>query len=381
MAEKLSEATWTDFAKKQKLALDDKALVKALAGFDKAGDGKAEARLAALDEVVEQLKKQVAALAKVKKQLGDKPFAAAKDKLFEIMDSAEKLQKELRQPPPAEAEEEDSPVLLTTAMVPLLRVLQKGEVQMHALIAATSKRAAVLIMRRSISPTRRKLLAEYLQEKSGIKYIVADVAGRRGEVDFLLDSPVAGMAKKLRQALLDQTGVRTKVFVQFGDETETDEGDEADRLERAAQTAAAAAAEVPSARAAPGVAFTQTRLAWDKTRQKVQSELRKLEASILAICKDEPDVAQIAAGTRNLYTVLDFLDERLIDKLDEALNAADPATRKQRNDEAREIVEEYVDFVESEDLMQDIDDNGFTSVEIKSTLTASLKAIGQRLRA
>jgi hypothetical protein len=39
MAEKLAESTWTGFTRKHKLELDDKALVKALAGCDKSERG------------------------------------------------------------------------------------------------------------------------------------------------------------------------------------------------------------------------------------------------------------------------------------------------------------------------------------------------------
>jgi hypothetical protein len=149
----------------------------------------------------------------------------------------------------------------------------------------------------------------------------------------------------------------------------------------ASTPAAAAPAAASAPGAAPNVAFTQLRLAWDQTRKKVQAELRKLETSILALSKEEPDFDQIAAGTKNLYLMLEVLDERLIDKLDAALVAADATARQALHEEAREIVGEYVDFLDSDDLMQDIDGNGFTAVAIQSTLSASLKLIGQRLAA
>lgn len=130
----------------------------------------------------------------------------------------------------------------------------------------------------------------------------------------------------------------------------------------------------------PNVAFTQSRLVWDQTRKKIQAELRKLETAILDVSKEEPDYAEIAAGTKNLYLMLNVLDERLMDKLDEALNASDAAARQALHNEAREIVGEYVDFVEGDELLQDIDDNGFTAVAVKSSLTASLKLMDQRLK-
>jgi len=78
MAEKLTESLWTGFTKKAKLDLDDGPLVKALAKFDKTDEAKPEPRLAALEDVVDQVKKQVVALTKRKKELGDMSSARSR---------------------------------------------------------------------------------------------------------------------------------------------------------------------------------------------------------------------------------------------------------------------------------------------------------------
>jgi hypothetical protein len=138
----------------------------------------------------------------------------------------------------------------------------------------------------------------------------------------------------------------------------------------------------PKVAAATGakVVFQQTRLTWDSTRKQVQVDLRKLEEAILAQCKDQPDLQQIAEGTKNLYNILEHLDERLMDKLDDALNAATPEARAELHEEARTIVDEYMDYVKGEELFEDIDDNGFVAVEIASTLNASLGTMAKQLR-
>ena len=82
-----------------------------------------------------------------------------------------------------------------------------------------------------------------------------------------------------------------------------------------------------------------------------------------------------------MFGLLEHLDERLMDKLDEALNAADAAQRQRLNGEARSIVSEYIDFVRTEDFMQAVDDNGFVDVAIFSKLTRQLAAIDQQLEA
>jgi hypothetical protein len=420
MAEKLAESTWTSYTKKQKLELEDKALLKALAGFDKAENGKPDARLAALDEVTEQIRKQVAALVKVKKQLGDKPFGAAKDKLQELLQVAEKLQQDARQaslaekapaaakkpnPPGAEDEEPDSPALLTTAMVPLVRVLLKGEVGMHALIAVAPKRAAVLIMRRSISASRRKLLAEYLQMTSGLKYVAAEVTGASGLLEFALDSASAGLSKKLRQAVLDQTGLRAKVFVKFGDDTETAEADDenADGAAAGADGATAGAADSGGDRAASegaggtaaGAAgpartaagddaakvahYQECRAIYAKARSQLQSNLQKLEKTVSDMCTIEAgyDPGDAAERAASVHRVLDVLDERLLHTLDRA--AAEPARRDRLEQEALDIIDTYLEYATGDPLVAAIDDNGFVAVGIRRSVVDALSEVARRL--
>ena len=93
MAEKLSD-TWTTFAKKQKADLDDDALIKVLGKVDKTDASKPELLREALKDAVDLLKKQVVNLAKRKKELGDKVFGEIKDKLYDVLESAERLQKD-----------------------------------------------------------------------------------------------------------------------------------------------------------------------------------------------------------------------------------------------------------------------------------------------
>jgi hypothetical protein len=230
MAGKLSESAWSGFLEKHKLELDDKALVKALAAYDKTDDSKPQPRLKSLEEVIKQVPEQVKALTKRKKELGDKPFGLVKDELYALLDEAEALLKKTRAAIAASDgdEEPDTPVLLTTKMVPLLRELRKGEVRMHAMICTAGKNTAVLIMRRAISPSRRKLLAEAVDAKGGMKYIVGECMFENKALTFVVTSPAAQLAKRLRQALLDQTEMRIKVRVrgEGGVEDEDIEGDD-----------------------------------------------------------------------------------------------------------------------------------------------------------
>lgn len=133
------------------------------------------------------------------------------------------------------------------------------------------------------------------------------------------------------------------------------------------------------------VVYTQTRLAWDQTRKKIQADLQNLEKSILAVCLDaeldekELDFSTLAADTKSLYTILDKLDERLIDKLDDALNAATPEKRSKHQAQAAKIVKEYLAFVEGDELMQAIDNNGFAPIAVRKTAQSALQLLASKL--
>ena len=221
MADKLSKDLWTSFLKKQKLELDDAALLKALERYDKTDAKKPEDQLDALQALIDLVPKQVAALVKRKKELGDKPFAALKDKLYDIETLAQQLHKAAE----AAAEEPDTPALLSTKMLPLLRNLRKGGVRMHAMICTAGRNTAVLIMLRAISPARRKLLAEAVDAKGGMKFIVGECLFENKALTFVVRSPSAALAKRVRQALLDQTGMRFKVAVR-GDDGDDEDGED-----------------------------------------------------------------------------------------------------------------------------------------------------------
>jgi hypothetical protein len=123
------------------------------------------------------------------------------------------------------------------------------------------------------------------------------------------------------------------------------------------------------------VALQKARLDWDTTRKAVRQELKQLEQAILEACSEEPDFAEIKANTKNLYVMLDTLDNRLGDTLDEALNAEPPEVRAAKQTEAVKIAEDYLEYVHDDDLLNDIDDNGITRVRIRTRLMATLHEI------
>jgi hypothetical protein len=108
-----------------------------------------------------------------------------------------------------EENEEETIELLSTKMLPLLKLAMKGE-SMHALVASAGKEVAVMLSRKPIPPARRRLLAERLDASGGVKFLSGHCAldPETRATTFVLLAEVAGMAKKLKRALLKQTGLK-----------------------------------------------------------------------------------------------------------------------------------------------------------------------------
>jgi hypothetical protein len=259
MAEKLSESSWTGFKNKQKLDLNDALLVKALAVFDKTKESEPEPRLKALEELVKQIPEQVKALTKRKKELGDKPFGEAKDKLYGLLDAAESLQKDTRltvdkaqrdakatekKGGPSEEDDEESPALLTTKMIPLIREVRRGELVLQSLIALAGKETVVLLSRKAISPARGKLLKEQMTKPSGLKFIRGECLFEENALTFVVQSGAAGLAKKIKAALLTQTDLRLKVRVRGENPDDVDEDLEDEETKTGTATKATAASDM-----------------------------------------------------------------------------------------------------------------------------------------
>ncbi len=226
--------------------LKDAPLLKALAAFESAKD--AEARLAALDEIEKQaelLHKASKADKEVTAYLDEARKAAAKERrLAEAEVEA------------AEDEEEDSPALLTTALLPLLRQVRKGAA-MKAMVALAGKGTAVLLAKRSIAPARRKLLQEYLGGGAA-KFATGECVWEENAHTFVLQTAAAGLAKKIRAALLEQTNMRVKVRVRGESPDDIDDDGEAPEHEEEEANGAPAAAAAAASEPAPAQAAHDT---------------------------------------------------------------------------------------------------------------------------
>jgi hypothetical protein len=157
------------------------------------------------------------------------------------------------------------------------------------------------------------------------------------------------------------------------------------RHELAARAAPAASPHAPPA-PQPAVAeatgkqvvFTQSRLAWDAARKKAHDEIEKLKDSIRVVYRGEDDFTQVEASLAKLDEVLRRLDERLITKLDEALNAG-PEERPRLNGEARKLVQDYKAYLTSDELVQSLDNNPFVPLTVHKTLLTTVSVLEKKL--
>ncbi|MBV8379395.1 MAG: hypothetical protein JO369_01345 [Paucibacter sp.] len=326
MPEKLlTEAEWKKFSKGRDLK--DAALLKAMAGYDKARTPEAQLKALPLIE------KEVELLRKAGK--GDKELVAQLDSMDKALERETKAVKAAeKQAQESEAEEGDeAPDLLTTKMIPLLRQVKKGE-ELPVMVASDGKKVAVLMSRRAISPSRRKLLQDYLAGSGALKYFLGTCLFEENAYTFVLKTQAAGLAKKLKAGLLEQVNLRLKVRVR-GEQPDDvdDDGEEAppDELEAhenvakaAAAAAAAAAASAAAAAAAPAPGEADPLEAeyekrWAVLERRVQAALRQGSA-VASKIRAVADFVSAKGSAKQFKAALQGMDslEKLLEAPPEA---------------------------------------------------------------
>jgi len=289
MADKfLTEAEWKKFAKGRDLK--DTALLKALAAFEKAKEPDDQLKALALIE------KEADALRKFVK--GDKDFSAQLDGIDKAIGKEEKAAKAAQKEAEAkesESEGEDAPDMLTTKMIPLLRQVKQGE-EMQVLIARGSKEVAVMMSRRSISPSRRKLLSDYLAEGTP-KFDKGVCIFEENAYTFVLETQASGLAKKIKAALFKQVELHLKVRVRGEEGDLDDDGEEAvDELEHEESTGSPQAKTEPTIPEPPPLV--------DPLKAQFDKRWADLEPQVLAVLKTG------AGDASKIRAVAEFVREK-----------------------------------------------------------------------
>jgi hypothetical protein len=417
----LSDAAWKEVLAKNK-AVKDNGMLKALADIKKLGDDDHDNAQKILDDVVKltaQLKKSKdtassPAVAKFLAELSSAADVAMRDIAKAKAEAEKKARAEAEAKKQAEKksgrdgdedDEEESPALLTTKLIPLLRQVNKGEM-MHVLVARAGKQVAVMMSRKPIAAARRKLLADELGVSGGVKYFTGHCVKEEGATTFVMKSEVAGLAKQLKLALLNQTGMRIKRLSCRGEDGETDddleEGDDDQMVADAGKDDGvprfvpgvdvkereSGGEDVP--KFVPGVdieprpspALASAPQEWDGTREMLQRNINALKRAIQAQTADQGDklVDEINGHLQKLDRILGKLDRRLADSLANAAATRDPAGRREALQESKAILAEYIRYVGSEPLIDHLDSNPFgVKTELKATLSSSLTKLARAI--
>ncbi|HEY4082485.1 MAG TPA: hypothetical protein VGM81_17475 [Burkholderiaceae bacterium] len=318
MADELTASAWKGFLKKLKPEpeLDDSVLLKALAALAKAADGKPE-QLDALDELTAALDKQGKVLSAAKKALGDKTHDAIRKQLEELANETRVRHKETEKviaalKAAATEEDDESPTILTSKMVPLLKEVRKPDVVMQALVAVAGKETVVLLSRRAISPARGKVLKEAMKTPSGIKFMRAECLFEKNAVTFVFENVVGGLARKISAALLEQTGQRVKVRVRGEDPAEVDEDLDAPDPVPEASSASAGPVQTPTPTPTPTPTEPDPlRTRYERRIEALQPDIAKLSQTadtpnagkaraLLAFAQEKAEAGTYAAALRAL---------------------------------------------------------------------------------
>jgi hypothetical protein len=130
------------------------------------------------------------------------------------------------------------------------------------------------------------------------------------------------------------------------------------------------------------VALQKSRLAWDAARKRVASEIEAFKQEVRTALAGDPDEDEFIDALDDLDEILDNLDERLIDTLDDLLaESAESEARKDLLDEARARVDAYQAYVDSEPLVGRLAGPtvGGLNLTVGPTIVSTLKVLRANL--
>jgi hypothetical protein len=148
-----------------------------------------------------------------------------------------------------------------------------------------------------------------------------------------------------------------------------------------------AAPQVGSTAGSSLVALQKSRIAWDNTRKAIQIQLKALEAAVVQAVhahnadpasEDEYDEGELTRNIPKLYTLLDKLDTRLIDKLDAALNA-EPDQRLALQHEAGGIIKDYQKVLAGDPTLTLIDNSKLLPSPIRPIVEKTLSVLATQI--
>lgn len=374
----LTESGWKTAAAKFKIKSNE--LQKALADYDKIEDEEHDDLL----EGIAEIRKHALALKK-SKDVASAP--AAFKYLAELLAA---LEAELRDVSKAKAEtdkgEADAKKRASQAKVAedegdededeeeeedeeyekaLLTAFQKlkgaKDVTFEFIVCDAKPHCAVMIAKK-IGAKHKASLSEVTGSKRFLHTGLCRM--ENGKFRFEMEKPVAGLAKKLQDAIKHHTGKKLPILV--GNESADDEEERT-------------AAPIPRL---PKAELSKAPEVWHSTRDLLHNNISALKTAVRKQCASEADefIDQINGNLERIGGVLDKLDTRLADSLSKAHGANDTSSRKAELQKAKAILAEYINYVKAEPLITHIDSNPFgVKTNLKAILSGSLTHMAQAM--
>ena len=126
--------------------------------------------------------------------------------------------------------------------------------------------------------------------------------------------------------------------------------------------------------------FTKARTAWLVTRQKVESDINKLQDEFLSSFKGHAKASDLEKGFRSrVEAVLTSMDEELAHTLDAATKVSDPSQHANLVQNAKQIIQRYENFVARDSTIAALDANPFVPLAIQKTFTATLSVLSKTI--
>ncbi|HVY17418.1 MAG TPA: hypothetical protein VHB27_19505 [Rhodopila sp.] len=119
---------------------------------------------------------------------------------------------------------------------------------------------------------------------------------------------------------------------------------------------------------------------WSEARGKAANDLQALRAAILDEFKNEPEFAAIQQNISRLDAIMTTLGPSLQEKLT-AAQAASEADRQALNKQLLDEARTYAGYVASDQLVAAVQDNPFTPIDLRGTLSTPLADIEKALAA
>ena len=123
--------------------------------------------------------------------------------------------------------------------------------------------------------------------------------------------------------------------------------------------------------------FVKSRTLWAGTKSKMNSEMQKLQKSIVSTCGKDPDLAPIAKEAANLMKYLDVFDGELDDRLGDLIGTSEGSTMNALKAQARATIQEYETALNTRFFAELDTKNGFEKIAVTSTAKQALTAISK----